>query len=284
MQATFIPSTYFSDPALVNRLQVACRRLLKPSTRPSTRRPWVKLVVALFKIAAFLQAAWIGIVALCSLVFIHLNPAATSYMAYRHLSDGHSIRSVRFVPLKSIPSSVQRAFLRLEDHQFYQHGGISLGAIREAMERNSRIGRTVFGGSTISMQIARNLFLSPDKNWIRKAMEAEATLIMEAILGKKRILELYLNYIEFGRGVFGLGEAARFHYQTNFKNLSHDQRLRLAVIITSPLRYNVKTFTRSGDMSARYRAVVQRQKPSTSTSISTSTSLQVSPTSTTIAP
>ncbi len=179
-------------------------------------------------------------------------------MLYRHLKQGTVIELPRFVPYEKIPASTRNAFIYLEDHEFWEHFGISPGAIRDAIATNRQRGRVVYGGSTITQQIARSLFLTPDRNYLRKGLEAETAILMELVLGKHRILELYMNYIEFGPGVFGLGSAARYHYRTNFAALDYEQRLRLAVIITSPLRYNTNTFWNNPGMVARYKALAKQ--------------------------
>ena len=174
-------------------------------------------------------------------------------------SQGTKVKPVLFVPLKKITVGTRNVFIELEDHDFYDHFGISPSAIKEAMRINKRVGIPVVGGSTITQQLARNLFLTPKKTYFRKYLEAGSAIIMELILGKKRIMELYLNYIEFGPGVFGLGQAARYQYKANYTELSFEQRVRLAVIITSPLRFNVHNFNNSRGMLARYFAIMGPQ-------------------------
>jgi monofunctional biosynthetic peptidoglycan transglycosylase len=142
--------------------------------------------------------------------------------------------------------------IRLEDYHFYSHHGVDLGALREAWMINSSIGRTVVGGSTIPMQLARNLFLTPRKTYLRKYTEALIALEMSLILPKDRILELYLNVIEWGKGVFGIGAASAYYFKTGVGGLSLDDLRRMATIISNPLRYSVQSFWKSGQMSQRY--------------------------------
>ena len=104
--------------------------------------------------------------------------------------------------------------IRLEDYRFYSHHGVDLGAIRDAWMINSSIGRTAVGGSTIPMQLARNLFLTPRKTYLRKYVEALIALEMSLVLPKDRILELYLNVIEWGKGIFGIGAASAYYFKT----------------------------------------------------------------------
>jgi monofunctional biosynthetic peptidoglycan transglycosylase len=135
---------------------------------------------------------------------------------------------------------------------------VDLGAIRDAWTINSSIGRTVVGGSTIPMQLARNLFLTPRKTYFRKYVEAIIAVEMDLILPKDRILELYLNCIEWGKGIFGIGAASAYYYKTGVGNLSLDEMRRLATIITNPLLYNVQTFHESAQMAERYAYLVSR--------------------------
>jgi monofunctional biosynthetic peptidoglycan transglycosylase len=189
------------------------------------------------------------------------NPGATSLMVYRKLTAGTNIRPVRFIPYGEISAGTRNAFIQLEDHDFWTHWGISPDAIKDAMAINKQLGRTVYGASTITQQLARTLFLSPERTWLRKYLEAGTAILLEQILGKRRILELYMNYIEFGPGIFGLGSAARYHYGQSFDQLNYDERIKLAVIITSPLRWTVDTMWKNRGMVARYNALTRQDLP-----------------------
>jgi len=225
-------------------------------SKPRTLPDWLRFLAGwLLQILIAVHVFWIGFLLLGALVFRFTEPAATGFMAYRAMQGTSRLYPLLFLPYKSIPVSTIAAFVRLEDHQFWQHKGLSLIAIQEAMARNTLLKRTVFGGSTITQQLARNLFLHPERTVVRKYFEIHAALMLELVLGKKRIMELYLNTIEFGPGVFGLGRAALYHYGVSFSRLNADQRKRLAVIITNPLRYNVHNFLRDRGMSTRYKAL-----------------------------
>jgi len=160
------------------------------------------------------------------------------------------------LPFKELGPRTRRAFILLEDQHFYEHSGISLGAIREAYERNKKLGQLVYGGSTISQQLAKNLFLYSQRSFFRKYLELGTTLIMEGILGKDRILEIYLNTIEFGPGVFGLGQASYYHYGKPYAALSIDQIYRMAAIINNPLGYKPRTLGQKTRINARYQALL----------------------------
>src|SRR6185369_5627276 len=113
------------------------------------------------------------------------------------------------------------------------------------------------GGSTITQQLARNLFLWPDRMYLRKLLEAGTALILETFLTKERILQLYLNHIEWGPGIFGLEAGARYQFGTGVRNLDVEQISRLEAIITNPVKYSVKTYDHNRGMTARYDALME---------------------------
>ncbi len=212
--------------------------------------------VVIFVIAA--HAALVFLVLLASLALLRWNPPVTALMIYRGVTVHQTSKPIRFVSLRQIPRVARTMVIRLEDYRFYSHHGVDLGAIREAWMINSSIGRTAVGGSTIPMQLARNLFLTPRKTYLRKYMEALIALEMSVILPKDRILELYLNVIEWGKGVFGIGAASAYYFKTGVGGLGLDELRRLATIITNPLRYDVQSFSKSAQMSQRYAYLLSR--------------------------
>jgi monofunctional biosynthetic peptidoglycan transglycosylase len=204
------------------------------------------------------HAALFLLILAASLALLRGNPHVTALMIYRSMTVHQKPQPIRFVPLRQIPRAARTMVIRLEDYRFYSHHGIDLGAIREAWSINNSMGRTAVGGSTIPMQLARNLFLTPRKTYLRKYMEALIALELTLILPKDRILELYLNCIEWGRGVFGIGAASAYYYRTGVGGLGLDEFRRLATIITNPLRYDVQSFSRSAQMSQRYAYLLSR--------------------------
>lgn len=144
-----------------------------------------------------------------------------------------------WVPLKQIPATMRWAAIAAEDGNFYQHHGFDWEAIQKANELNEKKERIKRGGSTITQQLAKNLYLSPARSYWRKGREAVITGFMELLLPKERILELYLNSIEFGPGIFGVEEAARHYFGVSARQLSLDQSCQLAAIIPSPLHYKI---------------------------------------------
>ena len=169
------------------------------------------------------------------------NPDMTAFMAsrlekMREKNPSAALRH-RWVPYNRISVHLKRAIIAAEDASFLDHGGFDWEAIQKAYERNVQRGKVIYGASTISQQLAKNLFLSSDRTWWRKAQEAVITLMVELIMTKRRILEIYLNVIEWGDGVFGAEAAARHHYGTAAADLSAAQAARLAAMVPSPRRY-----------------------------------------------
>jgi monofunctional biosynthetic peptidoglycan transglycosylase len=169
------------------------------------------------------------------------EPASTAFMESRierlREKDGKARLAHQWVPYERISSQLKRAVVAAEDAKFVGHEGFDWEAISKAMEKNERKGKVVSGGSTISQQLAKNLFLSGERSWLRKGEEAVITWMLESTLSKRRILELYLNYAEWGEGVFGAEAAARHHFGVNAAALSASQAAFLAAILPSPRRY-----------------------------------------------
>lgn len=149
------------------------------------------------------------------------------------------------VPMRMISKLMARAAVVAEDSRFYEHGGIDFIALREAMQFNFSEKRMVYGASTISQQTVKNIFLTPSRNPLRKWHELLLTLGMETKLTKKRILELYLNVAEFGRGIYGVDAAARHYWGISASRLSRRQAIELAATLPSPVRNNPATRTRA---------------------------------------
>jgi monofunctional glycosyltransferase len=139
-----------------------------------------------------------------------------------------------FVPLQRISSELQHAVVAAEDARFYQHKGFDWQEIRHAVE-DDEDGRPR-GASTITQQLVKNLFFGTSRSWLRKGVEATLVPVAEFALGKRRILELYLNEAEWGPGVYGAEAAARYHYKIGARSVGREQALRLAAILPAPLR------------------------------------------------
>lgn len=196
---------------------------------------WVKLVLAL---AVALPLAWVGWIALEIGWYRTHAPTETSFMAQRmaelHARNPKAQLRYQWVPYDRIAVDLKRALIAAEDAKFAGHHGFDWDGIQAAMEKNRQRGRVVSGGSTITQQLAKNLFLTPERSYWRKAEEAVATVLLEAMLPKQRILELYLNVIEWGNGVFGAEAAARRYFGVSAAQLSTAQAARLAAMVPSP--------------------------------------------------
>jgi monofunctional glycosyltransferase len=169
------------------------------------------------------------------------NPSSTAFMerrleAMREKNPRASLKR-QWVPYEGISVHLKRAVVAAEDARFLDHAGFDWEAIQQAMSRNERQGRIVAGASTISQQLAKNLFLSGERSYLRKAQEAGITWMIERTMSKRRILEIYLNVAEWGDGVFGAQAAARHHFNVPAASLSPEQAAWLASILPSPRRY-----------------------------------------------
>ena len=169
-------------------------------------------------------------------------PRTTAFMKSRRAEAEKKGKplAIRYewVPLSSISPYLSRAVVIAEDDKFWQHGGFDFEAMKDAVKRDISRKSVRFGGSTITQQLAKNLFLSPSRSPIRKVREFILAWRLERALSKKRILELYLNAVEWGNGIFGAEAAARHYFGKPAAALSAGEAARLAVVLPSPRRYN----------------------------------------------
>ena len=178
----------------------------------------------------------------CILYWKQANPSRTAFMTEQevHLQDANPDASLRhtWVNYAQISPHLKRALVASEDAKFLEHEGFDWEGIQAAWEKNLAKGHIVAGGSTISQQLAKNLFLSSERTPWRKAEEAIITVMLEALLDKRRIFEIYLNVIEWGNGVFGAEAAARYYYRQPAARLSAPQAARLAAMVPNPRYYD----------------------------------------------
>jgi monofunctional biosynthetic peptidoglycan transglycosylase len=169
------------------------------------------------------------------------QPDSSAFMDARveqlRAKDAKAKLTHQWTPYERISTQLKRAVVAAEDAKFVDHEGFDWEAISKAIEKNERKGKVVSGASTISQQLAKNLFLSGTRSWVRKGQEALITWMLETALSKRRILELYLNYAEWGEGVFGAEAAARYHFGVSAAALGPEQAAFLAAILPSPRRY-----------------------------------------------
>jgi monofunctional biosynthetic peptidoglycan transglycosylase len=171
------------------------------------------------------------------------NPKVTNYMLSDEILSGQDVvQPIRFVALAKISPHLVRAILSSEDDQFFLHSGFNWAELKKALRTDWQKKRLVRGGSTISQQLARNLFLSKNKSIVRKLREWILTYEIEAALSKERILELYLNFVEYGPGIFGVEAASRYHFNTSPKNLSRAQAALLAGVLPNPKNWGKKPY------------------------------------------
>ena len=173
--------------------------------------------------------------------WVKFNPASTAFMRARLeiLREDNPNAKLRhqWVPYQKISPHLKRSLIAAEDAKFLSHHGFDWDGIQQAWARNRREGGIVAGGSTITQQLAKNLFFSGKRTWWRKGQEAVVAVMLEALMSKQRIFEIYLNVIEWGEGVYGAEAAARYHFGGTAAGLSPLQAARLAAMTPSPRRY-----------------------------------------------
>jgi len=175
------------------------------------------------------------------LIYRWANPNITMLMVKRHyefLFDGKSSRIQKdWVSIENISPNMTLAAVAAEDSKFLSHWGFDFELIKEAMKHNQRSSR-IKGASTISQQTAKNIFLWPRRSWIRKGFEAYFTVLMEGMWSKKRIMEVYLNIVEFGKGVYGVEKAAQKFYKKPASRLNRLETSMLTTVLPSPAKRN----------------------------------------------
>lgn len=190
-----------------------------------------------------------------------MPPAETSFMSLRldeiNRDKPDAELHYRWVPYDKISIHLKRAVIAAEDDKFIDHEGFDWEGIQKAIEKNQKKGRMVAGGSTISQQLAKNLFLSPSRSYFRKAEEAIITVMIEALWDKRRILEVYLNVVEWGNGIFGCEAAAQRYYRLPAAQLAPAQAARLAVMLPNPRKYEKSYGPRLAAHAARIQARMQ---------------------------
>ncbi len=200
---------------------------------------WLKWGLLALLALAF---AWLLWLFLWVMFWGSFNPGMTRFMEIRlaELRQKNPQAQLRqqWVPYEKISVHLKRAIIAAEDAKFVDHEGFDWEGIQKAIEKNQKKGRFVAGGSTISQQLAKNLFLTPSKSLWRKGNEAVITLMLEALWSKERILAVYLNVIEWGNGVFGAEAAARHYFGVSAAQLGPEQAARLAGMVPNPRFYD----------------------------------------------
>lgn len=196
------------------------------------------LLIIAYQLWIFLHICW----------WVKFNPSSTAFMEdqLEVLQDKNPEAELKhqWRDYNKISKHLKRAAIASEDAKFLQHDGFDWEGIQKAYEKNLRKGKIVAGGSTISQQLAKNLFLSTKRTPWRKLEEVVITVMLEKLMSKRRILEIYLNTIEWGNGVFGAEAAARHYFGTSAGGLSQYQAARLAAMIPNPRFYDKHGGTR----------------------------------------
>ena len=210
--------------------------------RPAPR--WLKLSLsALLGLLLLWQGWYLGWVVWWKWV----DPGTTSFQSRRlaEMRETNPQAELRkqWMAYEKISPHLKRAVVAAEDDKFIDHEGFDWEGMQKAIEKNQRKGRVVAGGSTISQQLAKNLLLSPSKSILRKGGEATVTVWLELLWGKRRILEVYLNTVEWGEGIFGAEAAARHYFGVSASQLSPAQAARLAVMLPAPRRFGKNPYS-----------------------------------------
>lgn len=187
---------------------------------------------------------WFFIVSILSVIFFRFFPVPiTPYMIFnlptQLFEENRKFRLKKdWVSIDEMSSYMPKAVVATEDQKFYNHWGFDIEAIQKAIKNNEK-GKKIKGGSTISQQTAKNLFLLHHRSYIRKGLEAYFTVLIELFWSKERILEVYLNVIEFGDGIYGVQAASNYFFNKDAKDLSRNEAALLAVVLPNPIKYKV---------------------------------------------
>jgi monofunctional biosynthetic peptidoglycan transglycosylase len=187
---------------------------------------------------------WFVIITVGIVVFYKWVPVPiTPLMVIRYFeNDSPKLLNHDWEPIENISKNLQLAVICSEDQSFVKHTGFDLNAIEKAYENNKK-GKRVKGGSTISQQTAKNVFLWPQRSWLRKGLEVYFTFLIETIWDKERIMEVYLNSIEMGNGIYGAESAAQYWFKKPASKLSKLEASAIAAILPNPRKYKANPVT-----------------------------------------
>ena len=207
--------------------------------RKKTRWRWTRRILGVLVLAILAYQGWI---AAHIWWWVDHNPASSAFMDTRleTLQENNPRAKLhhKWVPYRAISDNLKRALITAEDAKFVDHDGFDWEGIALAYEKDRKKGRIVAGGSTISQQLAKNLFLSTRRTPWRKGEEVLITVMLEHIMDKRRIFEIYLNVIEWGNGIFGAEAAARHYFGVSAAELSPEQAAKLAAMVPNPRYYD----------------------------------------------
>ncbi|WP_413577642.1 monofunctional biosynthetic peptidoglycan transglycosylase [Bdellovibrio sp. HCB290] len=192
----------------------------------------------IFKAALLFFVSSIGIVLIYRFIPVYVTPLMLIRSAQSIFSDKFIGINHDWVSLDEISPSIQKAVLKAEDYRFFEHSGFDFVAIEKALKYN-KTHKRIKGASTISQQTAKNVFLWPNRDWVRKGLEAYFTVLIEFTWPKERIMEVYLNVIEMGPGVYGVEAASQKYFKKSAKNLSSSQSSLIAAVLPNPRRFRI---------------------------------------------
>lgn len=230
---------------------------MKAPAKGARRFAWIKyllialvIIVLLAQVYFFLQIWW----------WVDHNPDSTSFMRQQLsvLQDKKPDFKLqqKWIAYDKISNNLKRAIIASEDSNFSEHEGVDWDALQRAYQKNSKKGKVVAGGSTITQQLAKNLFLSGSRSYIRKGQEFIITYMLESLMEKERIFEIYLNVVEWGVGVFGAEAAAQHYYGVSAAKLGPAQAAKLAVMLPNPRGFDANRG--SAYLSRRTQVILHR--------------------------
>jgi monofunctional biosynthetic peptidoglycan transglycosylase len=201
-----------------------------------------KITRILFKILIWFVGISLFLVIIFKFVPVPFTPLMVSRAVENKLAGKEMYCNHVWVPIEKISKNLQKAVIASEDGTFLKHHGFDFTAMQKALKNNQK-GRKIKGGSTISQQTAKNVFLWQGRSYIRKGFEAYFTVLIELIWGKERIMEVYLNSIEMGDGIYGAQAATEYWYQKNASNLTAREAAGIAAILPNPRKYKASNST-----------------------------------------
>jgi monofunctional biosynthetic peptidoglycan transglycosylase len=209
-------------------------------------KSWIKRLIILVLVVTILLPVGLTVI-------YRFVPPPITYLMVQRLFEGRGLNK-EWRPLDRISPSLVQAVVASEDARFCSHDGFDFEAIEKALANNARRPAAIRGGSTISQQTAKNVFLWPARSWVRKGLEAYFTVLIEVLWDKPRIMEVYLNVAEWGPGTYGAEAAAQRYFKTSAARLTRTQSARLAAVLPNPIKFNAG---RPGPRTARKSRVIR---------------------------
>ncbi len=215
------------------------KKIIPKRSKPSAKKPWYKRLLWLVgKVILGFFLFSVGMVVLYRFVPVPVTILQLSRCVQQFQEDKPMVLYKDWEPLENISNKLQLAVVCAEDQKFLNHNGFDIEAIEKAIEHNKK-GKRKRGASTISQQTAKNVFLWEGRTWVRKGLEVYFTALIELIWTKERIMEVYLNVIEMGDGIYGAQAASKHYFKKDAANLSSAEAALLASVLPSPRKYSV---------------------------------------------